>query len=213
MEKKQENFLSMCGVVDTFCKAEAVIIGSLAALQQCHTDLQTGIAATKAYMLIQETDLKGWTRSKNSMKLEMIVKTMKLVNSVTAYALANSNHVLYSETNYNKKKFLHMRDEEVNVVCSLVGTKCSGIIAELADYGLTAADLTAQSAAILKYNDIKSKPSVKEDEVQVATEGIATSLSKIRKVFRVMDRIVRGMQDTQPKFVKKYFNSREIYDL
>lgn len=213
MEKRQENFLSMCATVDTTCTGEPGIIGSLAALQQCHTDLKAGIAEVKAYMLVQATDLSGWTVSKKNLRIEMIEKTLKLVNGVTAYALANDDPVLFDETNYSRRKLLRMRDEEVDVACKLVWERCSAIVAALADYGLAAADLTAQSAAIVKYAEIKTKPSLKEDEVQVATEGIARTLGKIRKVFKVMDRLVRGMQDTRPEFADKYFNSREIYDL
>jgi hypothetical protein len=101
----------------------------------------------------------------------------------------------------------------VDVVCTLINGKCSGLTAALADFGLTAEDVTGQMESVGLYTAVKQLPSGKIDERQVATEGIAKTIGVIRKLFKVMDRVVRTMEDKEWEFVEKYFNSREIYDL
>lgn len=213
MNKRQENYISMCGAVDTTCKEEAVVVSSLAALQDCHNDLISNIARVKEYMAVQGSNIKGWTKKKKQARLDMIKKTLKLMNGATGYALVIKDFVLFGELNFSMRNLVRRRDEEIDVFCEMVNTKCSGIAAMLGDYGVTVTDVTTQAAAVVEYRKVKQKPNEKEDEKQVATEGIARTIKKIRGVFKIMDKVVRTMEDSEPEFVKRYFNSREVYDL
>jgi hypothetical protein len=56
-------------------------------------------------------------------------------------------------------------------------------------------------------------PSGKVDERQVAKKNIEDTVDLMRKDFDLMDRVVKTMKDSQPEFVEKYFNAREIYDI
>ena len=214
MLQKQENFMSMCGVTDDYMTANAGIVGGVVALQASHMTLKGDIAIVKGYQMIQDTNITGWAGKKGEKKTEAIDITMKIVSGVTGYALFKNDKVLFEEVNYTKSKLEGMRDEEVDVACNIVNAKATAVgFPALADYGLVAGDLAAQTAAIGVYVAVKQMPSGKEDEKQVATKGIADTITKIRLNFDIMDRLVKTLSVSQPEFVTNYFNAREIYDL
>jgi hypothetical protein len=214
MDKVQENFMSMCAVVNDTLTAEPIVVATVPALVTAFADFSANISVVKGYQTIQDTQLKGWATQKGSRKDDMIYKTMKVVSGLTAFALATNDEVLFEEVNYTKSKLDTLRDEDVDVVCNLIHTKAVGVsIITLANYGLILADLTGQSTAIGLYTAVKQMPSGKVDERQVAKAGIEMTIGKLRKNLELMDRLVRTLSDPAPEFVKKYFNSREIYDI
>jgi hypothetical protein len=214
MDQKIENFMSMSGSVDDTLTDEVAIVGAVPALATGHLNLKSKIALVKGYQLIQGTQLSGWATKKGTLKEDMADKSMKIVNGVTAYALAKEDSVLFEEMNYSKSKLSTMRDEEADVTCDLINTKASAIpILDLKNYGLLAADLTNQTDAIGLYKAVKQMPSGKVDERQVAKKGVEDTVALMRKDFDLMDRVVKTLNDTQPEFVTRYFNAREIYDL
>lgn len=214
MDKGQENYISMCTAVDDTCAAESVIVAGVPALQTGHINLKKNIALVKAFQLIQDTKLSGWAAKKGNLKDDMITKSMKIVEGASAYAIASGDEVLQGELKYTKSELGEMRDEQVDVACNLINAKAGAIpIASLADYNIVAADFTNQTTAIGLYSAVRQMPSGKEDEKQVATKGIADTIELMRKNFKVMDKLVNTLKDSEPDFVKRYFNSREIYDL
>jgi hypothetical protein len=213
MLKEHENYMSMVGTVDDLLVEEAGIVTAIPALQAKHNELVAKTAVVKGYQLIQETSIKGWTKRKKELKGDMIKKTMKIVSGVTAYALDKNETVLFEEVNYTKTKLEDLGDEEVDVACVLVHDKAAGLGIAVQDYGLLPADVTAQATATGLYVAVKQMPSGKADDRQVATARIKEGISDIRAIFKTMDRIVKTMADTEPDFVDKYFNAREIYDI
>lgn len=203
----------MCAAVDMTCTEEAAVVGSLPALQNCHNELKFMIAKAKDYLMVQASNIKGWTKAKRKAKMDMIQKTMKLSNGGAGWALANNDLVLYREVNFSVRKLVRKRDEEVDVICELVNSKCSGVPGGLSDFGVTSADFAAQLELVENYRKLKQKPTEKENEQEVATEGLASTIVKIRGIFKVMDKVVRTLEDTETDFVTRYFKSREIYDL
>ena len=214
MDQKIENFMSMCGATDDLLTAEIAIVGGVIALKNGHLTLKNEISVVKAFQMIQETNLSGWAARKGSVKADMIIKSMKIVDGVSAFALTTGDEVLAGEMNYTTSKLEVMRDEQVDVACKLINAKATAVGAPaLADYNLVAADLTDQTAAIGLYAAVKQMPSGKVDERQAAKKGVEDTVVLLRKNFEVMDKVVNTMGDSEPEFVKKYFNAREIYDL
>lgn len=214
MDNKQENFMSMCAVVKDLTTTEATVVATVPALANALIDFTFNITVVKGYQTIQDTQLKGWATQKGSRKEDMITKTLKIINALTAYALVSNDEVLKEEVNYSRSRLDGLRDEDVDVVCNLIYSKANLIsIISLGDYGLVLADLTAQYAAIGLYTAVKQMPSGKVDERQAAKDGIEVTIGKLRKNLELMDRLVKTMIDPAGEFVKKYFNAREIYDI
>ena len=214
MDKKQENYMSMCAVVSDTLTAEPTVVATVPALANAFIDFTFNITTVKGYQAIQDTQLKGWATQKDSRKDDMITKTLKVINGLSAFAMVSNDEVLKEEVNYSRSKLEGLRDEDVDVVCNLIYTKANLIsIISLADYGLVLADLTAQYAAIGLYTAVKQMPSGKVDERQVAKDGIEVTIGKLRKNLELMDKLVKTMIDPAGEFVKKYFNAREIYDI
>lgn len=214
MLKTQENYLSMCVTTDDYCTENSTTLATVPALVLAHDRLKDNINVVKAYQAVSENDISGWTTSKGSLKTNMIDKTLKLVNGIGAYALDKNDSVLYNEVNYSRSKLESMRDEEVDVKCNLINEKGVAVgVALFVDYGLAAADFTAQEAAVTSYVAVKQKPSGKSDERETARDNITTTIGIIRKDFELMDRLVKTLAETKPDFVTGYFKAREIYDI
>lgn len=214
MDKRNERFMSMCGVVDDLCTTEAGIIGHIPALVTAHVRLTNNITLVKGFQAISENDIKGWTTSKGVLKSTMVTKTLKLSNGISAYALATENKVLYQEVNVSKSALEAIKDEDVAVKCKLINTKGTEVgAAALEDYGLAEADFAAQAEAVDAYLAVKQKPSGKSDERETARVNIEKTIGEIRKILVLMDKLVKTLTGSQDTFVTNYFKAREIYDI
>jgi len=213
MKQTAENYLSMCTTVVEFCDLNTTTIESIPALKTNYLVLKSHLAVLNGFQTIQATDIKGWAAKKGGLKSDMIEKAIKAVNGLTAFALSANDTVLFNEVNYTKSKLNALRDEEVNVVCTLIHTRGNERIAEITDFGVSSDDLNKLSEAIGLYEAVRQMPSEKEDERQFATKAIDETIGKIRQVFKIIDRIVRSLKISNTEFYEKYFNAREIYDI
>lgn len=213
MNDRQENFLSMNVAVKTTCDGNASVWNGTPYFVTHYSNLNTKISELQALKTAQELDIKGFTLDKGGKKNDMISQTMTLINALVAFARAENNMILLEEVNYTKTDLDRARDEIIVSKCQIVQDRAITYMAQLAGINITNQMIIDHQASIGVYSAVSQMPSTKEDERQVITTQIDSTIGQIRDIFKILDPIAKTFSTVNATFMQAYFNSREIYDL
>lgn len=213
MTDKQENFISMSVSVKTVCDANSGVWSGTPGFVTAYSTFNTQLAAVQALGTAQEQSIKGFTTGKGVNKTDMIAKTLVLIAGIKAYALSSGNTVLFEEVNYSETVLKQTRDENIASRCQIVQDRAVINSVALAGFNITPVMITEHQTSIGVYSASSQLPSTKEDEQQVFTEGIATTIKQIIETFKILDNIAKTFTGVNEAFKTLYFNARETYDL
>lgn len=213
MNKSQENYLSMCVALSGTCDKFNSVWTTSGAFVASYTDFKSNVALLQETARLQLTEITGYAVDKADKKIDMIKNTMIVINGMKAYAIVKNNSVLLNEINYSKSDLENTRDELVAEKCQLINERALVLVAELAEYNLSNAQITLQQNSIASYKAISQMPSEKKDAKQYLTAKVEQTITLIREKLVVLDSLANTFKESNPDFVSEYFNSREIYDL
>lgn len=214
MTDQQENRLTMFLATQLVMQENSAKWSGVPALVQANADFDANIAALKAATQTQVRDLRGYTKDKRNAEEKMIRLTLRVAGAVMAWAEVEGNQGLAEEMNVMQTELHSYRDAVVAERCKWVHDTALANLASLADYGLVAADTTAQLAAITAYTDILSMPRMLVTVRKSATSEIGLLIrDTMRLLTRRLDRLMRMYEVGDPTFYRTYMNARIIIDV
>ncbi len=213
MNDRQENFLSMCVATKNTIDANAGVWGGTPGFVTQNSAYNTQLATLQALKTAQAQSILGYATYKGVKENDMIAQTMILVSGLRAHALASGDVILLAEIDFTKTKLEGKRDERVASDCQIVQDRAVIHQAALGGYNVTGVQITEQQTSIGVYSASSQLPTSKEDEKQVYTAGIESTIKQLRATLVILDNIVNTFQPTSPDFYQQYYNSREIVDL
>ena len=214
MTDKQENKRSMYIAVQKVCNANNSVWSGLPAFVTAFGEYETTIADIDTQRQIQEGKTTGITENKQKEEDEMIQITLEIAAAVYAYASKINDNELRDKVSYSPSDLRNSRDTILKDICQVIHDEANNVIANLADYGKTPADLTQQQSEIDDYAAILAKP-------RTAIGTRATATSKLVELFQQgddllknqLDKLMVNYQTSEPKFYSQYQNARIIVDL
>ena len=153
MNKRLQNSTTMGYAVDTtIAQNESTWIGDV--ILGANTGLHKQNLTDIEYWREQQANgiiSLGYSQDKEVLELLLINSTMITVGAVKSYGAQTGNYVVYSEINYTPSALARMTDGNLVVACTRVHNVAFNILARLADYGITAPQLTLLMADITAY--------------------------------------------------------------
>lgn len=200
--------------VQNVCNANNTLWNAMPAFVQAFTDFGTTLADIGAQTQIQEGKTTGITQNKQQEEDEMIQATIEIAAAVYAYASRIGDNNLRTRVSYSPSQLRDMRDTTLRDTCQNIHDTAATIIADLADYGKTPADLDQQQQEINDYAAILAEP-------RTAIGTRATATARLTELFQQADDLLKNQidklmltwQNTQNQFYKQYQNARIIIDL
>jgi len=214
MTDKQENKRSMYIAVQKVCNKFNSVWSGLPAFVTAFGDFETTIADIDIQRQIQEGKITGIAENKSKEEEEMRQATIEIAAAVFAYASKIGDNELKEKVNYTPSDLIRSRDTILKDICQTIHDEANAVIAELADYGKTPADLKKQQNEIDDFADILAKP-------RTAIGTRATATSKLVELFQQgdallkdqLDKLLVNFQTSNPEFYNQYNNARIIVDL
>ena len=177
------------------------------------TEFEANISSIESALTVQVKDITGHTKAKSASLEKMISKTLQVAGAAMAYAEATKNPGLAEETNIVASELRNYRDAIVAQRCRGVHTAASGNLAELAGYGIVAADLAELQADIDAYLALVATPRTKIVTRSTKTAELGALIRDTSKLLdRRMDMVMRGFIVSQPEFFSQYTKARMIID-
>jgi hypothetical protein len=213
MTTKQQNKLAMYLVVKGVLDSNNSVWQSLQAFADGYTDFTSHVTQIQTLELSQVTDSTGIAQDKKASKAAMATAAQQISAAVHAYAVKTKNNTLANETDFTVSDLTGERDADAIKDSQNIHDLANTNIASLANYGITAAKLTALQAAIDGYKAIVTKPRDNIVAGATVTQELSDEFDAADETLsEILDGLVLQFQATNAKFVSDYNNARTIVD-
>ncbi|NVO03765.1 MAG: carboxypeptidase regulatory-like domain-containing protein [Bacteroidetes bacterium] len=192
---------------NTVWSGNPVMVAAVGSLQAKVNSINTQDQAQKA-------STKGITMTKEQAKTAMIDLAYSHIVAGKAYATATNNTLLKETLHYSHSDLKKLKDTDCDDVCQIVKDAVSPFIASMANYGATAATLTALQNGINAFSAMIGKPRSQKAATVVATKTIDQYIRETRTINKEsLDLIIEQYKTINPAFYKEYKSARMIVDI
>ena len=213
MTRDQENRLNMFFTTQEVLVDHNATWGATPAMVDANAAFDANIAALRTAVARQVTDITGHAKDKARALDALVALTLRMSGCVMAYAETTDNQALAEAMNIVPSELYKYRDSIVAERCQGVHDAANTHIANLAPYGIVAADVNSLQSAIDKYVALIPRPRTKITERKGATSEIGLLIRDTQRLLgRRMDMLMRGFMISHPDFYRQYQNARIIVD-
>ena len=211
MNSTQEDKLSMqIVVVDLVNNTEPTILAKMPNFESLNTDLSKNVDNLRAFKNGQTLNRTGNRMSKQQLREQMTNFGFVAAAKICAYAIAIDDEVLEMEVTYTDSGLKGLRDTDIADTCQSILEIAQANLANLADYGVTAASLQELSDSITLYNEVLPKTRAAIVTQTIFTDKIVETFEANEKLLRHMDKLVTILKFEEETFFDEYFKSRKI---
>lgn len=214
MRDTLENKLSMYEAVLTVLNDNAAITGTVPAFAPAITEFQAAVDNAKVQEQKRIDARKGKTATKHADEDALIAVAMKIANALRVHGRRTNDERLKEVGGITRSYLYGLRDAALPDYCQVVHDTADPIAIDLADYGITPADITDLQDRITAYRQA-SGDSVGGLAVQVsariALEAAFRTADDVLK--NDLDPLVDMLRETQPDFYNTYIDARVIRDI
>lgn len=211
MTKSNESFFSMALKVRNFGRINATILNAIPGVSAQFTQLNTLINNLITTDTGSRTDLTGVAMVKQNTRKALETSCLKFSNALAGFAVNNNDLILQKKADYPSSKWYSCSEDELISNANIIKNLATPIIASLAPYNLTAADLTVFGTALNNFTDSVSDPSLAIDKRKTDNENIPVIIDQIRSLFNdKLDVLVRTIEVSNPNMYNMYNAARAI---
>jgi hypothetical protein len=137
----------------------------------------------------------------------------EIIGAVRAYATKNALPEIAAQVDYSPTDFIAGKARAVVSRANAVHAAANGVVAALADFGITPAKLTAFKKKIDAFDGVKTSPRESIVQRKAANELLPTLVRAAVDILNdQLDGLMPQFQDVNPNFYEEYFAARIIVD-
>jgi hypothetical protein len=213
MNKRDEAKVSMYKSVEAHCNANQTIIATSVAFLASFTVFVAKLASLFTNESSAQKQTKGVALDKDALKAILIQAAYDIASVVFAYANKAKNETLKQSVNFSITDLDRLKDEFIVPVCTNIKAAATANLAALADYGVTAAKLTALQTNMDNYAGATPKPRLAKTQKTTDNKNVKAVMKEIDDILKnEMDKTVVVFRAANPNFVTKYTEVRKIVD-
>lgn len=186
---------------------------------QDHVAFARGVAALEAEQetideQAQTAAGKSGAASAKKLALEALSKSgEEIIGAVLAYANEQSLPELAAKMNYAPTDFTSGNARKIVTRANTVHAAATEVLANLADYRITAAKLTAFKKKIDAYDSVKTSPREKIVQRSAANQLLPQLIRTAVGILKdQLDGLMVQFKSDHPNFYEEYFSARAIVD-
>ena len=210
MTTKKLNKLTMVLAVENVCNDNAADLPTVPAFNTAYTSVQNHVSTIQVLAQNQVQDVSGIALDKQQARLAMCSVALTTAGAVHAYATRAKNNELGKAMDFSISDLMAGRADKSAERCQNIYDAANSNIANLADYGITAAKLALLKAAIGAFNLLITKPRDTRITGKTVTGNIETEFDGLDEDLSVMDDLIPQFAPANQKFVDDYNNARTI---
>ena len=213
MNRDQFNRTDMFNTVSAYMENNKAIWSMVKAILDTVGDLNNGIAAIDEAGRKQQTPTSGATDEKANVRLSLEEKILEIADLLAAHAEQKSNANLAAQVEFSLSSLDKLTDDELEETGKSVSALGTANLAALADYAVTAADLTALDVLTTRFHNVKSAPRTAVAGRAGVTNTLPDLISSTTSIVRNrLDKLMTRFKKTQPQFYAGYQSARVIVD-
>lgn len=211
MTKYQNAFSQMLAAVRIICNEYQPIWNTNATFSAAFND---GIIAIDAPLVTatgqQSTVTKGVTSIKQEARTALAEQLRFIASRIVLYALNAGDATLQKDAHLPASTIKLAKDDAVVGMVTRITGLATTHLADLASFGVTAAQVSALSAAGIAYAAQIGAPARKRSTSKEATKTIAALIKTARTQLRTMDVHMILWRESNPDFYAQYQMARRI---
>jgi len=201
---------SMLVVTRDYINQNTIITTGISQFAALFALFVTGVSQFLTLRELYTADRKGFKKSKEALKADLILKLCDLARRITAYAKIAGNPVLLAEVNYTEAKLDKERDANLRDIAQIVYARGNNNLVALAPYGVTPAILSTFKTAIDVYTTAQPKTALARKDRKTLNMQMQTSLKDLYSQLDKLDSLVGLVKNTQPQFYNGYREARRV---
>ena len=211
MTSNQEDKLSMqIVVVDLVNNTDPTILAKMPNFESLNSEFSSNVDKLRTFKNGQTLNRTGNRMSKQQLREQMTNFGFVAAAKACAYAIAIDDEVLEMEVTYTDSGLKGLRDTDIADTCQSILEIAQANLANLADYGVTAASLQELSDSITLFNTVLPKTRAAIVTQTIFTDKIVETFEANEKLLFKMDKLVTMLKFEEETFFDEYFKSRKI---
>lgn len=203
----------MFSTVSSYMDKNNSIVSGVPAIIVTVAEVNTNLAAITEKGRKQLAPTGGAAEEKDTVRLDFEEKILEIADQLAALAEKTKNANLAAQAEFSLSSLDKLSDDELEET----GTSVSGLgtanLAALADYGITAADMTALDALKTKFHGVKTAPRTAIAGRKGETDTIPGLITATTSILRNrLDKQLTKFKKSQPAFYAGYRSARVIVD-
>jgi hypothetical protein len=211
MKKRNMVRLKMIENVLTFCRQHPAPVDSLPALKASLARLQSLYDRIRAVGTDASIQVDGVQDAKENADERLIDLLSPFCSSVYAYAADTGNQELRGEVDFSDYSFARLPEQQLSLTANRILEFTARHIAALADYGVTATDVTEIKDALASYDAYLMAP---RRAITHRSQSIDTSGELLKEAETLLresiDKVAIRLNKPHPAFYKEYLENRLI---
>lgn len=213
MTAREEAKLSMYRAVSQHCSLNAAIVNTNLAFKSSNTTLDAKIATLLTSETSVQKQTKGVAQDKGTLRATLVLTAFETAAQVSAFATKTKNDTLKQIVNFSMTDLERIKDDLLIPTCNNIKKAANDNLANLADYGVTVASLTAFQTDMDNYSASVAKPRLAKTQKTTDGKNVKAIMKEIDNILKEeMDKTVVNFRKTYPDFVTKYKEVRKIVD-
>jgi hypothetical protein len=213
MNRKLLNRTGMAGTVSAYMNKNQTIWSGNVAIVETVADLDAALAQTGQKAGLQETPITGAASQKVQTRHDFEEEVLMIASQISAMAAKNNDLNLVAQAELTLPQLDKMPDDELEET----GTRISGLatanLAALADYGITAVDVTNLNNLTTQFHSLKTAPRTAIAERAAQTKTLPPVVKTITSILRNrLDKQMLIFKSKNPEFYAGYLSARVIVD-
>jgi hypothetical protein len=211
MNQNQSNIRTMFQTTIDFLDANNSVWSATPAFADAVTRAKSGITAIDQSADTQQTPTSGVTEDKADARDDLEEKTLEVADQLSALATQTGDNDLGAKVEMTKSSLDKMTESDLEQTAERVASLATANMAALADFDVTAAEVTALTTARTTFGGIKTSPRQATVGRKTQTDSLPQLIANVRSIFRnEIDKMVTKKKKTNPHFFSGYFIARII---
>ncbi len=211
MTAHQEDIITAALTLQKTCDRYPAITAQIPGFVTALGDAGVKVQTIQAQAQIQAGKITGLTMNKKELKTALCKKAFEIASAVSSYAATTKDSVLAEKVSFTLTELKETRDTEIIGVCQNIRDAATANLAKLADYAVTAADLTDLAKKIDAYKQALSAPADARVSRSTATTNITTGIADLLHILaNRMDPLLPKFESISMDFVNAYKSARII---
>jgi hypothetical protein len=213
MRKRDLARMGMFDRLVTFFSENAARVDSLPAFRLAVNAFLAKLTALKAAAEAQQAVSQGVTLGKKAKRLALCADLGILAGSVASYATATGRPELAGEMGLSDRDLARNSSTELVTICRRLLSMTTPHVAELADYGITAASLAELQVSIDTFETAKEAPRTLITERSGASDDVEALVNALYDDLDLhLDKIALRFSKTDNVFYNAYLGARKVVD-
>jgi hypothetical protein len=212
MKSNQNNKLRMYLAVQAALGTHEDVWETLPAFAAAKSEFDEQIGSIQSLVQVQLSK-KGGTIDKAYALNTLADAGFEVAAAVRAFASVAADLDLAAKMDYTRSKIVRGRDNQVLARCQNIHAEATATVASLADYGITAAKLTALKKKTDAFAGLQPKPRQEAATGSAATKALPELFALTdRLISERLDGLAFQFKDSEPAFYNEYLVARVVVD-